>query len=146
MVRQIAGDAKSNNNGEGSSASDMPSTISISELTVKNSKFLIGQWISIIDIIYRKPINGKKPTEKQFGYRDDLGDSCWQTICNKKLVDPSYLSYWTLREPRLQSGNLCTICNPVFYKMPAPDRLARRWTATQSIGDRPSRHILMAMK
>ena len=50
----------------------------------ENPRALIAAWISMIDKIYRKPKNGKRPSEDQFNARRDLGSACWEQLLAKQ--------------------------------------------------------------
>jgi hypothetical protein len=52
----------------------------IPEFALQESQLVIGQWISLIDKIARKP-NGKcKPTPVQREFRGRLGEACWRLL------------------------------------------------------------------
>ncbi|WP_321449298.1 type VI-A CRISPR-associated RNA-guided ribonuclease Cas13a [uncultured Cohaesibacter sp.] len=55
----------------------------IADFMEKNPRALIAAWISMIDKIYRKPKNGKRPSENQFNARRDLGNACWKQLLEK---------------------------------------------------------------
>jgi hypothetical protein len=52
----------------------------IPEFALQESQLVIGQWISLIDKIARKPNGKSKPTPEQREIRGRLGEACWRLL------------------------------------------------------------------
>src|SRR5271156_5847774 len=62
------------------SAAEPGASRGIPEFVLQKSELVIGQWISLIDKIARKPTGKFKPTREQREFRDRLGQACWRAL------------------------------------------------------------------
>ena len=63
-------------------AAERPSR-DIPEFAANEIPLVIGQWISLIDKIARKPAGNSKPTRDQRTFRDRLGQACWSLLSTR---------------------------------------------------------------
>ena len=58
----------------------------VADFAESNPKLVLSQWISMIDKVITKPVEGSVPSLNQYNLREEIGTAAWSIIVDRDLL------------------------------------------------------------